>query len=104
MHRRVSEALAVPLDEALHLVQQQKTQYVDETSWRENVEMKRLWVNPTADVTAFKLPGGRSQIDARRVINESAQGMVTTARYWSYNRLSLLAALCVGLSDRSLLA
>lgn len=89
MQRRVSEALAVPVDEALHFVQQQKAQYVDETSWRENGRMKWLWVNATADVTAFKLLSGRSQTDARRVINESGKGMVTTDRHWSYNWLNL---------------
>ena len=39
----------------------------------------------TKDVTAFNVLGGRSQIDAKHVINESAKGVVTTDRYWSYN-------------------
>jgi transposase len=77
------------VDEARHFVQQQKAQYVDETSWREGGRMKWLWVNATTDVTAFNVLGGRSQMDAKRIINESAKGVVTTDRYWSYNWLSL---------------
>jgi transposase len=87
MQRQVSHALAVPVGEALHFVQQQKAQYVDETSWFESGRRKWLWVNATADVTAFTVLGGRSQMDAQRVISESAKGVVTTDRYWSYNWL-----------------
>jgi transposase len=87
MQRQVSDALAVVVEEARHFVQQQKSQYVDETSWRQSRQLKWLWVNATAEVTAFKVLDGRSQTDAKRVINESAKGVVTTDRYWSYNWL-----------------
>jgi transposase len=89
MQRQVSHALAISVDEALRFVQQQKAQYVDETSWRESRQRKWLWVNATAEVTAFQVLDGRSQADARRMINESAKGVVTTDRHWAYNWLSL---------------
>jgi transposase len=89
LQRQVSEALAVVVDAASHFVRQQKSQYVDETSWRQSRQLKWLWVNATAEVTAFKILEGRSQTNAKQVINESAKGVVTTDRHWSYNWLSL---------------
>ena len=88
IQRQVSAALTAPVDEARRFVCQQKAQYVDETSWRETGRMKWLWVNATADVTAFHLLDGRSADDARQVIDQSAKGVVTTDRYWSYNWLA----------------
>ena len=87
MQRQVSEALSVPVDEAKRFVGQQKAQYVDETSWRETRQLKWLWVNATADVTTFTVLDGRSGGEAKRVINESAKGIIATDRYWAYNWL-----------------
>lgn len=87
MQRRISEALAAPVAQAQHFVEQQKAQYVDETSWRESRQLKWLWVNATRDVTVFNVQDGRSSTAAKRMINESAQGIITTDRYWAYNWL-----------------
>jgi transposase len=87
IQRQVSVALTAPVDEARRFVCRQKAQYVDETGWREAGQVKWLWVNATADVTAFHLLDGRSADDARQVINQSAKGVVATDRYWSYNWL-----------------
>lgn len=88
IQRQVSAALAAPVDEARRFVCRQKAQYVDETGWRETGQQKWLWVNATADVTAFHLLDGRSADDAQRVISQSAKGVVATDRYWSYNWLA----------------
>lgn len=88
IQRQVSAAPGVPVEQARRFVCQQKAQYVDETSWRETGQMKWLWVNATADVTAFHLLDGRSADDARQVISQSAKGVVATDRYWSYNWLA----------------
>src|SRR5215211_2568429 len=88
IQRQVSEALRGPVEEACHFVQQQKSQYVDETGWRECGARKWLWVNATRDVTAFEVLSGRGADGARRMINSEAKGIVTTDRYWSYNWLA----------------
>ena len=80
MQQPVSEALAAPVAQAQQFVQQQKAQYVDETSWSEGERQKWLWINATADVTVFNLLDGRSTKDAKQVIDESAKGIVTTDR------------------------
>ena len=87
IQRQVSAALGAPVEQARHFVCRQKAQYVDETGWRETGQQKWLWVNATADVTAFHVLDGRSADDARQVINQSAKGVVATDRYWSYNWL-----------------
>ena len=63
-------------------------QHVDETGWRECGRLKWLWVNATAEVTAFEVLDGRGADEARQVINPEAKGIVTTDRYWSYNWLA----------------
>lgn len=88
IQRQVSEALAGPVKEACHFVQQQKSQPVDETGWRERGERKWLWVNATRDVTAFEVLSGRGADGARQMINAQAKGVVTTDRYCSYNWLA----------------
>lgn len=88
LQRGVSAALAAPVERARQFVQQQKAQYVDETSWYEGERQKWLWVNVTRDVTVFHLLGGRSAADAREVINRSAKGIITTDRYSSYSWLA----------------
>ncbi len=87
IQRGVSAALAAPVERARQFVQQQKAQYVDETSWSEGERQKWLWVNVTRDVTVFHLLSGRSAADAQEVINQSAKGIITTDRYSSYSWL-----------------
>ncbi len=88
IQRRVSSALAEPVEHARQFVQQQKAQYVDETGWCEGARQKWLWINATKDVTVFHLLGGRSAKDAQAVISQDAKGIITTDRYCSYNWLA----------------
>jgi transposase len=85
--RRVSEALREPVAAAHSFVRQQVAQHVDETGWRECGLRKWLWVNATAEVTAFEVLDARSGDAARQVISPETKGVVTTDRYWSYNWL-----------------
>ncbi len=59
IQQQISAALEASVEEARRFVCRQKAQYVDETSWRETGQLKWLWVNATADVTAFHLLDGR---------------------------------------------
>lgn len=88
IQRQVSEALRAPVDEACHFVQQQKSQHVDETGWRERGVRKWLWVNATRDVTAFEVLSGRVADEAVRMIAAHAGGIITTDRYGAYNWLT----------------
>jgi IS1 family transposase len=88
MQRQVSQSLAEPVRRAQQFVQQQQSQYVDETGWRQTQQQKWLWVNATRDVTIFKVLAGRSASDAQEIIRESAKGVVTTDRYGAYNWLA----------------
>src|ERR1051325_2365173 len=88
IQQRVSESLAEPFDRAQKFVQQQKAQYVDETSWTEARKPKWVWVNATADVTVFRLLGGRAAEQSKEVISQSASSITTTDRYGAYNWLS----------------
>jgi transposase len=87
IQRRVSEALREPVEQARGFAQQQKSQHVDETGWRECGRRKWLWVNAGAEVSVFEVLDARSAAAARHVISPEAKGVVTTDRYWPYNWL-----------------
>ena len=87
VQQRVSEALAAPVAAARQFTQKQRVQYVDETSWQESTQAKWLWINATADVTAFHLLHHRNAQCAQTVIDKQAKGIVTTDRYSGYQWL-----------------
>jgi transposase len=89
IQQRVSQFLAGPFDRAQQFAQQQKAQYVDETSWPEAQKPKWLWINATGEVTVFRLLEGRGTEQAKQVIDQSAKAIITTDRYGAYNWLSL---------------
>lgn len=88
IEQQVSQALAEPVRAARHFIEQQKSQHVDETGWRERGRRNWLWVNATREVTVFQLLGGRSTKQAQEVINTCTKSIVTTDRYGVYNWLS----------------
>jgi transposase len=88
IQRQVSHALSAPVEETHNFARQQKSQHVDEMGWRQAGHLKWLWVNATADVTAFEVLSGRGADEAKQMINSEAKGVVTTDRYWSYNWLA----------------
>jgi transposase len=87
IQQRVSQSLAESFDRAQQFVQQQKAQYVDETSWTEAGKPKWLWINATGEVTVFRLLGGRGAEQAKQLISQSAKSIITTDRYGAYNWL-----------------
>lgn len=87
VQQRVSEALRAPVTAAVQFTQQQRVQYVDETSWQESAQAKWLWINATAEVTAFHLLAHRNTECAQTVIDTKAKGIVTTDRYSGYQWL-----------------
>jgi transposase len=88
IQQRVCQFLAGPFDRARQFVQQQRAQYVDETSWPQAGKHKWLWINATAEVTVFRLLAGRGSEQAKQVINQSTKATITTDRYGAYNWLS----------------
>lgn len=87
VQRRVSHALAAPVQTAERFVRRQKVNHVDETSWRESNRLSWLWVNATSQVTSFRITPGRGAVTAREVIGRARTGIVTTDRYKAYNWL-----------------
>ncbi len=87
LQRRVSTALAEPVTQALEFVQQQTSQSVDETGWKEKGKLNWLWVNCTEKVTVFQLQNARTQTAAQIIIDEQEIGVITTDRYPGYNFL-----------------
>ena len=87
LQQRVSAALAAPVKAAHQFTQAQRVQYVDETNWQENAQAKWLWINATANATAFHLLDRRNAECAQKVIDVQAKGIVTTDRYSAYQWL-----------------
>ena len=85
LERRVSEALAGPVEEAHGHVREQPVNNVDETGWREGTQRIWLWINTTPQVTVFRLLPGRGGQQARQVVGETFEGIVGSDRYSAYN-------------------
>jgi hypothetical protein len=77
----------VPVAKAQEYVQEQASQCVDETTWQQKGKTKWLWTKSTEKVTVFQIHKGRSQQDARQVIDVEELGVITTDRYPGYNFL-----------------
>ncbi len=88
MQQQVSEALAGVVERAQQFVRRQKAQYVDETSWRQQRQLKWLWINTTAEVSVFQVLAGRGAQQAKQVIDASAKAIITTDRLGAYNWLT----------------
>ncbi len=74
--RLISQALAQPVEDLQHYVQQQSACNVDETSWRQGNQAKRcwLWVVVTSLVTVFHIAASRSGAIARQLLGEDYSG------------------------------
>lgn len=71
VQRRVSAALAAPVETAEKFVRRQKINHVDETTWRERDRLSWLWVNATPHVTSFRITPRRGAVTAREVIGRA---------------------------------
>jgi transposase-like protein len=80
----VSVAVAAPVETAREFVRARAVNHVDETGWREQSWLHWLWVNATAQVTAFWVAERRDAAMARKVIGHAKKSIITTDRYLSY--------------------
>ncbi len=86
MERRVSDALAGPVEGARHHVTEQKVLHQDESGWKEGHKGKRkawLWIARTAFVTVFKIARTRSSTVAKQMLR-GFTGILVTDRYSGY--------------------
>ncbi|MCA1600491.1 MAG: IS66 family transposase, partial [Acidobacteria bacterium] len=88
IQRQVSQALAAPFSTAHEFVRHQAVNHVDETGWRECGKLNWLWVNATAQVTAFRVATKRDAATAREVIGAAKTSIITTDRYLGYSWLA----------------
>jgi transposase len=83
--RRVSEALAEPVDEAVAYVRKQPIRNVDETGWRQAFKRMYLWTVVTPLVAVFFLGASRSAKSAQRVLGRVRNAIVGSDRYSGYS-------------------
>lgn len=86
MERRVSDALAGPVDEARRHVTQQDVLHQDESGWKEGPQGNRkawLWIARTAWVSVFKIARTRSSAVAKKMLRDFT-GILVTDRYPGY--------------------
>jgi transposase len=88
IQRQVSQAVAAPVTTAQAFVRRQGVNHVDETGWKEQGRLSRLWVNATAQVTTFEVAARREAATAREVIGDATGGIITTDRYLGYSWLA----------------
>jgi transposase len=89
LEQAVSAALAAPVAAAQAYVQEQPTQNVDETSWREAKQRCWLWVSATVWVTVFLVLAKRGAAEARQLIGAAYAGIVGSDRHTAYSWLPL---------------
>ena len=86
MERRVTDALAAPVEEARRHVTEQDVLHQDESGWKEGHKGDRkawLWIARTAWVTVFKIARTRSSEIAKQMLNGFV-GILVTDRYSGY--------------------
>lgn len=86
--RRVSTALAAPVQAATEYVRAQPVAHMDETSWCENKTRAWLWVFAARLVTVFRIDAHRSE-EAAQTLLGSFSGVLVTDRYSAYGNLVL---------------
>lgn len=97
LRQEMSEALAIPVQQAHEYVQQEPVLHSDETSFKQgngdggNITGKRawLWVLVTPLVSLFTICLSRSQAAAQSLIGEAYSGIVVSDRYSSYRWIAL---------------
>jgi len=84
VEQQVSQALAVPVEQARAFVREQPVVHQDETGWREDKHRAWLWVAVTPLVTVFELVRSRGEKVARRMLGESFSGTLVSDRWSAY--------------------
>jgi transposase len=85
LEQAVSAALAAPVVEAERYVQRQPVRNADETSWREKMQRRWLWISVTPLVTLFRLLKTRGAAGAKELLGEVVWGIIGTDHYAGYH-------------------
>ena len=85
MERRMAEALADPVRDAIDWVRSRPVVHPDETGWRQAKERAWLWTAATEEVVVFNVHRRRNQEAAKVLLGEDFSGVVCTDRYGAYN-------------------
>jgi hypothetical protein len=85
LEQAVSVALAAPVVEAERYVQRQPVRNADETSWREKMQRRWLWISVTPLVTIFRLLKTRGAAGAKELLGEVVWGSIGTDHYAGYH-------------------
>jgi transposase len=83
--RRLSQALAQPVQQAHTFLRQQPVVNVDETGWRQEEQSCWLWVGSTPAVALFLLQASRSQQGVVALLGTEYAGIVGSDRHSAYN-------------------
>ncbi len=97
LRHQVSEAVAVPVEQAHQYVQGTVVVHSDETSFRQGngdganpKETKGwLWVLATQSVKVFSIALSRAQATAKELLGETFKGILISDRYSAYNWLDV---------------
>ncbi len=97
LRHQVSEAVAVPVEQAHQYVQGTVVVHSDETSFRQGngdganpKETKGwLWVSATQSVKVFSVALSRAQATAKELLGETFKGILISDRYSAYNWLDV---------------
>ena len=84
LEQAVSTALAAPVEQAHHYVQQQAVVNADETGWREKAQRGWLWLATTPQVTVFLIQRSRSKVAAQHLLGATFAGILGSDRYPAY--------------------
>lgn len=89
MEQAVSEAIAVPVEEARAAVREQAVAHQDETGWHEGITDGRkgrawLWVAVTALVTVFRIARSRGAEVTKEMLGEDFRGFLVVDRWAAY--------------------
>lgn len=89
----VSQALAVPVQEAREYVRRAPVVYADETGWRQGNRRAWLWVAATSLVTVFLVHARRGRDAARELLGDF-KGVLVSDRWNAYRYFKGLRQLC----------
>lgn len=85
MERRITQAMAYPVRDAMEWVRARAVVHPDETGWRQAKERAWLWTVATNDVVVFNIHRRQNQEVAKVLLGEDFSDAVCTDRFGAYN-------------------
>jgi len=83
--RRISDALAQPMQEAETFIRKNDIVGLDETSHRQNAALHWLWVAVTQFVVVYKIAKRRTAAVAKEILGANFAGIVVTDQHGGYD-------------------